>query len=244
MTIFELELNSSKWKKYSLSFEANKETGQGANFLLDTTTKYSTLTASNFEIILKKMNDQPSITTKITNVCTSLGLGQLVLNSTHVCQQFKYQDKLSLPNSSLETVLSNNLHCSFNIETTELGMGYLFLISNDGEKIEYDIQDNEFIIKSLSLQFAVRPGSDNILGMNALHKKILVVDYYGSTVTLAECTNREMECATHTGAYYGVSFRAFKIALDILIFIFFVSLIFAVVVSYDKFANEDEYVKE
>ena len=244
ITLYELPPTSTEWVKYKWSTVENSNSSADYVFQLETTDQFSRLTPNNFAKFTNQMKSRQEVWKKLASICGTLDAGEVVLNSSHLCQKFEYTERRHLPNKSLETVLANNIHVSYTVGGKDFGMGFLFLISNKGEKIEYEVQENDFNIKSLLIQFAFQPGKANVLGMNALQRKILFVDYYGASISLGECINGETECALHTGAYYGVSYRAFKIALDILVFIFFVSLIFAGVVSYDKFANEEEYVKE
>lgn len=236
--------NSAEWKAASLTTDSSQLDRQDKLFQLETAIHYTTLSSNNFRRFAAMLSNDENMKAKIAAVCSAMGLGDFVLNSTHACERFMYWDRLSLTNAAIEGVLANNLNMGFKIGHRDFEMGYLFLISNRVEKLEYDVVNNTLALQSLTLEFAIRPSTDNVMGMNALHKKILFVDYYGGTVTIAECWKGESECPTINSVYYGVSYRAFKIALDILTFIFFVSLIFAGVVSYDKFANEEEYVKE
>lgn len=214
------------------------------DFMLEPCAQITSLTNDIFEVFISFLNNNSIMRGRLASICELLNAGDLVLNNSHFCSEFDYLQTLQVKPNTLDQLLLLNIKLSAIVGDKEFGLGYLLTLNNRGDKLEFDYQNTSLIFTSLLVNFAFQKGSSNILGMNFLDKKIIFVDYQFLTVRISECPFSTEECDSQSINYVGVPQRAFKLAIDITVFILLVSLIFGLVISFDKFMNEDEYVKE
>jgi hypothetical protein len=254
-TNIEIKVNSLNWislnstrdsdAKQLVSFDLQDQEETRPGFQIEPAEKFSYLTSENFDRLIAGLAADETLKYKIGQVCDLIYMGMAVLNSSHLCTTLAYNETATLHDLSAKKLLGLNKKLTLTINGVDFYCGFLFGIDSKDGKMDFTLKDDHIIgFTNLEFRFPFSRSDRNLLGMNFLDKKIIFIDYYGMSLTISQCLGGLEECSATESPYYGVTQRAIKILIDIIMFIMFVTLIFSSLISYDKFTNDEEYSKE
>ncbi len=231
-----------KFDDYGDSFALSK-----TEFHLDTTKQLTQLCNKDFDQLVAFFKNNSNIFVRINEVCQLADSGQAVLNSTHLCESMAYEVARVMNFSSFSLFIEKNPLVNAEILPERFfSIKHIFVLESEGEKLDYDYGDDTLKIKTIKVRFAFArsKNSFNYLGMNFLDHKTITVDYFVSNIRISQCPGGFADCDSQTISSNSSSIRAMRIGVDILVFVLFISVIFGSIISFDKFVNEDEYMKE
>lgn len=218
---------------------------QNTRFAVDTAFSKTVLEEADFGRFTEWLKGDAAVLSSIDKICSQLlSCGGAVLNETHLCEGLVYEESRPLGLSQLEEFTASNMQMDLGVRGGSVfSFRSLWVLQPNGEKIEYEYQEETLKIRSLKVGLGFARGKRNAVGMNFLDKKSVYVDYQLLQMKVSECVGRG-ECEPKTVTTAASSMRAVRIGIDILVFVLFISLIFGAIISFDKFINEDEYLKD
>lgn len=216
-------------------------------FLLDTTKQQTLLCDRDFDRLIAFFKSDSNITGRIDDICQLAGSGEAVLNATHLCQSMAYDSAKVMNFSGFSLFIEKNPVVNAEVLPERFfSIKHVFVLESEGDKLDYEYGDETLKIKSIKVRFSFgrSKNSFNYLGMNFLDHKTITVDYFVSKIRISQCPGGFADCDSQTISSNSSSLRAMRIGVDILVFVLFISVIFGSIISFDKFVNEDEYMKE
>lgn len=203
----------------------------GGPFYIDFLRKKTQLNPNNYANLVKRIKS--SSDKNIFNFLCDLNGLQPSESWDEICEGLSLGSPISIPFSEIRTYNSIVPEITFEVQNFNFTAMQLFMIKRD--PAVRNMSKGEVRDTSFELEFMFTRGNKNILGMNFLEGKLLSYDSFSSKLNLGDASflNDYQDSLFST-------YLALKVTIDIFIFIFLITLIFAAIINFDKFINEEE----
>lgn len=202
----------------------------GNSFKIDFLRIKTQLNEKNFEGIVEKLKKGKK---NIFDFICELTGNKKSSSIEEICLGVPLNSYLNISFYQINTMMNYLPTINFEIEKFNFTAKRLFMIKR--EKFLTNLTKEAAYNAQFKLEFMFTKGNENILGMNFLEGKLVSFDSFSSRVNLGDASflNDFQDSKFST-------YLALKVTIDIFIFIFMITLIFAAIINFDKFLNEEE----